>query len=232
MKEESQANKKKENSNPQLLQYAAIGIACILIGFFFAGGFGQAPAAAPVANVTATPTPLPSPSAAAPSPSPQVSPKASVAAPQPSPVGAVTPGIDDLGPAVEAAANRALSARNASKSIALFRQTYNVGPLTNPSRTYYQGDVVTVVRDGSSYVGVNLAITVYDVLKGEVNQHPVSASSVLDINGRQVSVSGSDADFKASVACLGGSFYVYAEETGRTFTARELFEQIVTACPA
>ncbi len=227
---EGSANRKKETGNSQLLTYAAIGIVCILIGFFLAGGFS--PATAPVAN-TITATPAPSPSAAAPSPTPQApSPEPSTAA-QPSPtVEAIAPSIDDIGPSVEAAANKALGARNSTKTIALSRLTYNVGPLTNPSRTYYQGDVVTVLQDGTSYSNLNLVITVYDVLKGETNQHPVSASSVLDIAGRQVKVSGSDADFKASLSCLGGSVYVYAEETGRTFSARELFEQVVAACPA
>jgi len=221
---------KQEKPNPQIVTYAAIGIACIAIGFFLAGGFGQQ-AATPTSNVIPTPTPIPSPSVAAASPSPEPSPQASVAAPQPT-VEAAAPGIDDLGPAVEAAANKVLSARNSSKAITLNRLTYNVGPLTNPSRTYYQGEAVTIFQNGSSVVAVNLAITVYDVLKGEANQHTVSASSVLDINGRKVSVSGSDADFKASLPCLGGSVYVYAEETGRTFTARELFEEITAVCPA
>lgn len=231
MKDEGSAGKKQEKSNSQLLIYAALGIVCILVVFFLAGGFGTTPAAAPIAN-TAIPTAIPSPSLSASAPTPQApSPEPSVVAERPT-VGAAAPGIDDLGPAVEAAANKALYSRNATKSITLSRQTYNVGPLTNPSRTYYQGDVVAIVQNGSSFTSVNLKITVYDVLKGEVNSHVVSASSVLDINGRQVSVSGSDADFKASLPCLGGSVYVYAEEAGRTFTPRELFEEIVAVCPA
>jgi len=222
---------KQGNSNSQLLSCAVIGAVCIILGVFFSGCLGQAPAA-PVVNTVASPSPAPSPSVAAQLPSPQApSPEPSVSAAQPT-VEAAVPSIDDLGPAVEDAANKALSARNSSKTITLNRLTYNVGPLTNPSRTYYQGDVVTLFQNGTSFVAVNLAITVYDVLKGEVNQHPVSASSVLDINGRKVSISGSDADFTASMPCLSGSIYVYAEETGRTFTARELYEQIATACPA
>jgi len=228
---ESQAARKQENSNSQSITYVAIGAVCIVLCIFFSGCLGQAPAATPVVNAVASPSPAPSPSVAAPSPSHTPSPQPSVAAPEPT-VEASTPTIDDLGPAVEAAANKALAARNSSKTITLNRLTYNVGPLTNPSRTYYQGEVVTLFQNGSTFVAVNLEITVYDVLKGEVNQHQVSASSVLDINGRKVSISGSDADFKASMPCLSGSIYVYAEETGRTFTARELYEQIAAVCPA
>jgi hypothetical protein len=225
---ESKETKTQGNPNNQLLTYAAIGIVCIVIGFFLSSGFGS-----PKATATITTTPVPSPSLAAPTPSPQApTPQPSAVAAQPTPAATATPSIDDIGPAVEAAANRALTARNASKGITLDRLTYNVGPLTNPSRTYYQGEVLTVVQNGSSSINVNLAITVYDVLKGESNPHPVSASSVLDINGRKVSVSGSYADFEASVPCLNASIYVYAKETGMTFTPRELFEQIVTACPA
>jgi len=231
MKEDSEV-KKQGNSNSQFLAYASIGAVCIVLCIFFSGCIGQAPAATPVVNAVASPAPAPSPSVAAPVPPLQVpSPEPSVVAAQPT-VEAAVPSIDDLGPAVEAAANKALAARNSSKTITLNRLTYNVGPLTNPSRTYYQGDVVTLFQNGSNFVAVNLEITVYDVLKGEVNQHPVSASSVLDINGRKVSISGSDADFTASMPCLGGSVYVYAEETGRTFTARELYEQVAAVCPA
>jgi|GEM_PF-2212703 len=229
MKEQNQAERQGKPSS-QLLTYAAIGITCIVIGFFLAGGFGPQQAGAPVANTILTPAPSP----VAPSPSPSPSPAPSVAAAQPSAKAtpaAATLGINDMGPAVEAAANKALAARNSSKKIKLDRLTYNVGPLTNPSRTYYQGEVVTLFQNGTTFVAVNLKITVYDLFKGEVNIHPVSASSVLDIDGRKVSISGSDADFEASMPCLSGSIYVYAKETGRTFSPRELYEQIAASCP-
>ncbi len=222
---ESKETKTQGTSNNQLLVYAAIGIACILIGFFVASGFGSPKAAA---TITATPTP--SPAASTPTPQAQT-PEPSVTA-QPTPVATAAPGIDDIGPAVEAAANRALSPINAGKNISLDRQTYNFGPQTNPSRTYYYGVVATQVHNGSVFDSVNLAITVYDLFKGEVNPHPVSASSILDINNRQVPVSGSTTDFKAEVSCLNGSIYVYAEETGRLLTPKALFEQIVAVCPA
>jgi hypothetical protein len=211
---------------------AIAGLVCNVLGLIAFSVTGKAPAN------TAVPSALPSvqPSIAAsamPSQAPSAVPSVAAPSPVPSP-SPVQIGIDDVGPAVNTQANLVLSAKNAAKPIDVAKLEHNTGPIASAARTYYQGQINTVVDYNGTRMPVTLAITVFDLFKGEPNMYPVSASSTLTIDGRNVDVSGSPDDFRAEVTCIDNpdkKVYIYADEKGKAITALELFTALVKACP-